>query len=89
MFATETVGPSLVWKLKWAGRGIPPPPLGLPVATPLMGLGKKKPLKLSLHSAKFYGYRSCEIEDMFLFCQVTCDHIIKETRDLVSGSPSR
>ena len=32
MHETETVGPCLVWKMKWRGHG----PLSLPVATPLI-----------------------------------------------------
>ena len=67
MFETETVGPSLVWKLNWAGRGIPPPPLGLPVATPLMGLGKEKPLNLSLHCAEFYVVGLAKLKICFYF----------------------
>ena len=36
MFETETVGPFLVWKLKWGGGGAWPPAPSPPVATPLV-----------------------------------------------------
>ena len=36
MFETETVGPCVVWKLKWEGHA----PLATPVATPLTRVQK-------------------------------------------------
>ena len=54
-------------------------------------MSKSEPVKVTNHPTVFGGYRHCGIEDvMVLVCHVIShNHVIKESCDLIGGSPSR